>query len=88
VFSDDDNDVAVVTAAATRYTSQNAVLASVTLSAETFYTCQLIIFSYCLQCFDAVSWAAGRACGLQKLSGGVLVWLSVWGKVQICIRPS
>jgi len=24
----------------------------------------------------------------KKLSGGVLVWLSVWGEVQICIRPS
>jgi len=24
----------------------------------------------------------------KKLSGGVLVWLSVWGKVQICIWPS
>jgi len=31
----------------------------------------------CLQCFDAIGWAAGRA------SGGVLVWLSVWSKVQI-----
>jgi len=31
--------------------------------------------SHCLQCFDAVGWAAGRAC---KLSGGVLVWFSVW----------
>jgi len=24
----------------------------------------------------------------KKLSGGVLAWLSVWGKVQICIWPS
>ena len=31
---------------------------------------------FCLQCFDAVGWAAGRASGLQKLSGGVLVWFS------------
>jgi len=23
----------------------------------------------------------------KKLSGGVLAWLSVWGKVQICISP-
>ena len=30
----------------------------------------------CLHCFDAVGWAAGRASGLQKLSGGVLVWFS------------
>jgi len=29
----------------------------------------------CLQCFDAVGWAAGRASGLyKKLSGGVLAW--------------
>jgi len=27
---------------------------------------------YCLQCFDAVAWAAGRASGLEKLSDGVL----------------
>ena len=24
----------------------------------------------------------------KKLSGGVLVWLSVWSEVQTCIRPS
>ena len=24
----------------------------------------------------------------KKLSGGVLAWLSVWNKVQTCIRPS
>ena len=29
------------------------------------YSCSL-----CLQCFDAVGWAAGTASGLQKLSGG------------------
>jgi len=39
----------------------------------------------CLQCFDAVGWAAGRASGL---SGGVLAWLSVWSEVQACIWPS
>jgi len=43
---------------------------------------------YCLQCFDAVGWAAGRASGM---SGGVLEsmeWLSVRGNVQFCIWPS
>jgi len=40
------------------------------------------------QCFDAVGWAAGRASGLYKLSGGVLAWLSVWSTVQTCIWPS
>jgi len=38
-----------------------------------------------LQCFDTVGWVAGRASGLQKLSGGVLAWLSVWSEVQTCI---
>ena len=41
----------------------------------------------CLHFFDTVGWAAGRACGLYKLSGGVLTWLSVWDEVQICIWP-
>jgi len=41
-----------------------------------------------VQCFDAVGWAAGRASGLQKLSGGVLAWLSVCSKVQPCMWPS
>ena len=30
----------------------------------------------CLHCFDAVGWVAGQASGLQKLSGGMLVWFS------------
>ena len=44
----------------------------------------------CLQCFDTVGWASGRASGLQKkLSDEVLVWLSVWSEVQIvCIWSS
>jgi len=37
----------------------------------------------CLQCFDAVGWAAGMASGLQKLSGDVLAWLSVWSEMQM-----
>jgi len=44
--------------------------------------------SLCLQLFDAVGWAAGRASGLSKLSGGVLAWSSVWSEVQTCIRSS
>jgi len=41
-----------------------------------------------LQCFDAVvGWQEGHpAC--KKLSGGVSVWLSVWGEMQISIWPS
>jgi len=34
----------------------------------------------CLQCFDAVGWAAGRAPSLKKLTGEVLAWLSVWSE--------
>jgi len=34
-----------------------------------------------------VGWQEGHlAC--KKLSGGVLVWLSVWGEMQTCIWPS
>jgi len=34
-----------------------------------------------------VGWQEGHpAC--KKLSGGMLVWLSVWSKVQTCIWPS
>ena len=34
-----------------------------------------------------VGWQEGHpAC--KKLSGGVLVWLSVWSEVQPCIWPS
>jgi len=34
-----------------------------------------------------VGWQEGHlAC--KKQSGGVLVWLSVWSKVQTCVWPS
>jgi len=40
----------------------------------------------CLQCFDTVDGASGRASGLQKSSDEVLMWLSVCSEVQIvCI---
>ena len=42
-------------------------------------------------CFSALSLLVGRQEGhpaCKKLSGGVLVWLSVWSEVQTCIRPS
>jgi len=41
--------------------------------------------------FSALSLLVGRQEGhpaCKKLSGGVLVWLSVWSKVQTCILPS
>ena len=60
------------------------------LDSRGFFAFLAYFFSVlCLQCFDTVGWAAGRAYGLQKKqSGGVLVWLSVWSKVQTCIWPS
>jgi len=48
----------------------------------------LLTLGHCLQYFDTVGWAAGRACGCKKLSGEVLAWFSVWSKVQTCIWPS
>jgi len=47
--------------------------------------CVCIFHHNCLECCDAVGWAAGRASGL---SGGLLAWLSVWSKVQTCMWPS
>ena len=49
------------------------------------------IFTYPIHPFSAltllVGWQEGHpAC--KKLSGGVLVWLSVWSEVQTCIWPS
>jgi len=44
-----------------------------------------------LYAFSALTLLVGQQEGhpaCKKLSGGVLAWLSVWGKVQTCIRPS
>jgi len=41
--------------------------------------------------FSALTLLAGRQEGdpaCKNLSGGVLVWLSVWSEVQTCIWPS
>ena len=41
--------------------------------------------------FSALTLLVGRQEGhpaSKKLSGGVQAWLSVWSKVQTCIRPS
>jgi len=42
-------------------------------------------------CFSALTLLVGRQEGhpaCKKQSGGVLLWLSVWSKVQTCIWPS
>ena len=44
-----------------------------------------------LNAFSALTLLVGRQEGhpaCKKLSGGVLVWLSVWSEVQTCIQPS
>jgi len=41
--------------------------------------------------FSALMLLVGRQEGrpaCEKMSGGVLAWLSVWSEVQTCIRPS
>ena len=38
--------------------------------------------------FNALTLLAGRQEGLERLSGGVLAWLSVCSEVQTCIFPS
>jgi len=41
--------------------------------------------------FIALTLLVGRQEGqkaCKKLTGGMLVWLRVWGEVQICILPS
>jgi len=50
--------------------------------------CLFFITLSCLQCFDAVGWATEGHPACKKLSGGMLAWLSVWSKVQICIWPT
>jgi len=42
----------------------------------------------CLQCFDGVGGQQEGHPACKKQSGGVVAWLSVWGKVQTCIWPS
>jgi len=51
-----------------------------------FSNCDLMSYA-----FSALTLLVGRQLGhpaCKKLSGGVLTWLSVWSKVQICIQPS
>ena len=46
---------------------------------------------YTVVAFSALTLLVGRQEGYpacKKLSGGVLVWLSVWSEVQTCIWPS
>ena len=51
----------------------------------------LIVNEYCHRCFSALTLLVGRQEGhsaCKKLSGEVLVWLSVWSEVQTCTCPA
>jgi len=51
----------------------------------------LLLFEKKHTAFSALTLLVGRQEGhpaCKKLCGGVLVWLSVWSKVQTCIWPS
>ena len=55
--------------------------------------CRGVVWDIRLQCFrlSALTLLVGRQEGhlaCKKMSGGVLVWLSVWSEVQTCIWPS
>jgi len=54
--------------------------------------CSQFYYDCCsLIAFSALTLLVGQQEGhpaCKKLSGGVMVWLSVWSEVQTCIRPS
>ena len=55
------------------------------------YCCSLVLMSTYADAFSALTLMVGRQEGhpaCKKLSGGVLVWLSVWSEVQTCIWHS
>jgi len=55
------------------------------------FLCLILQFLLWFSAFSALTLLVGRQEGhpaCKKLSGGVLVWLSVWSYVQTCIWPS
>jgi len=50
-----------------------------------------VVLFISLIAFSALTLLVGQQEGhprVEKLSGGVLAWLSLWSKVQTCILPS
>jgi len=77
------------------YSKQSASIFAILLTLNIFFmTCltkvygSLWVKGKCLQCFDTVGWAAGRASGLLKLSGGVLAWLSAGTRYRLAYGPA
>ena len=64
-----------------------AVLEILANNNESQWSFRLLIVKNCLQCFDAVDWAAGRALPVKTewWEAGVIICL---GEEQICIWPS
>ena len=64
---------------------------SLTLLLQFFPTVMKLIYILLQYAFSAltllVGWQEGRPV-CKKLSGGVLVWLSVWSEVQTCTCPA
>ena len=59
--------------------------------ADKLISCYLLCTVFSSDAFSALTLLVGRQEGhpaCKKLSGGVLVWLSVWSEVQTCIWPS
>jgi len=57
----------------------------------TWHCLHLPVTAAAISAFSALMLLVGQQEGhpaCKKLSGGVLVWLSVWSEVQTCIRPS
>jgi len=56
-----------------------------------YHRCNLVVGVCSSFAFSALTLLVGRQEGhpaCKKLRGGVLVWLSVWSKMQTCIWPS
>jgi len=60
------------------------VMCNIAVFSSTWLSSVSLICGHCLQCFDAVGWAAGRASGLYKTEWWD-VGVVVWDEVQTCI---
>jgi len=65
-----------------------SIVAAVAATANTNTTAGSIVVCFC---YGVLTLLVGRQEGYpacEKLSGGMLLWLSVWGEMQICICPA
>ena len=94
----------LVVNASTTFADDNAAFCQISLTSfkwsykctatslkNTIRTCIWPVYASLLSAFSALTLLVGRQEGYlacEKLSGGVLEWLSVWSEVQTCIWPS